>query len=239
MSVSGLKSGKSDNPKGRGRQRAESANPTGNRILRALDGRERKWLAGKSGIAESTISDYIKRGITKIEAAVSIAEALNVSVDWLLLGGRDDRAVADPADAAEQLGLIKVDEVDLALGMGATYLDEQAVESVERWVPLDWVRSFTDAPASMLTIARPIGDSMYPTINDRDIIMFDRSARRIDRQDAIWVLAYGGLGTIKRVRILPDGGMKLMADNPQVREEIAHDGEVHVIGRVVGVMRRI
>jgi phage repressor protein C with HTH and peptisase S24 domain len=43
---------------------------------------------------------------------------------------------------------------------------------------------------------------------------------------------------IKRVRAMPDGSYKLMADNPQVREETAVDGEMFVIGRVVGVIRR-
>ncbi len=143
-----------------------------------------------------------------------------------------------PEEIAEQMGLMKVEEIDLAIGMGATYLDDQSVRSIERWIPTDWVRNFTNSSASSLTIAKPVGDSMYPTINDRDIVLIDRSQKMIDRQDAIWALSYGGLGTIKRVRAMPDGTFKLMADNPHVREETAVDGEMFVIGRVAGVFRR-
>ena len=139
---------------------------------------------------------------------------------------------------AHEMGLIEIEEIDLGIGMGATYLDEATVNSVARWMPEDWVRRFTNAPATHLTIASPRGDSMYPTINDRDIIIIDKSRRSIDEQEAIWALSYGGLGTIKRVRAMPDGSYKLMADNPQVREETAVDGEMFVFGRVVGVIRR-
>ena len=151
---------------------------------------------------------------------------------------RSDPNKLSKAELAHEMGLIQLEEIDLGLGMGAAYLDDAPVSTIARWMPEDWVRQFTPAPASHLTIARPRGDSMYPTINDRDIIIIDKSRRSIDEQEAIWALSYGGLGTIKRVRAMPDGSYKLMADNPQVREETAVDGEMFVFGRVVGVIRR-
>lgn len=86
---SGLKAENTDNSNKRGRQRAFSDNPVGSRILSALSGRTRKWLAGESGISESSISDYIANGIAKAESAVAIAHALDVSVDWLLTGAAE------------------------------------------------------------------------------------------------------------------------------------------------------
>jgi len=205
-------------------------------------------LAEASGIPRARINDYWKGPKEPASNYLfPIAEALSVSAEWLALGGPFPTTPApEPppivhtnlSDVADQLGLIKVEEIDLALGMGLTFLDEGAVQAVDRWIPVDWVRALTDAPANFLTIAKPVGDSMYPTINDRDIVLIDRSLRHIDRQDGIWALAYGGLGTIKRVRAMPDGSFKLMGDNPHVREETAHDGEMFVIGRVAGVIRR-
>lgn len=92
---SGLKAENSDNKKGRGRQRDFSENPVGSRILAALDGRSRKWLAEESDLPESTISDYIAKGIAKTEAAIAIANALGVSLDWLLAGDAESN---DPAN---------------------------------------------------------------------------------------------------------------------------------------------
>lgn len=205
-------------------------------------GLSQSGLARKIGVSQATIGKLALGDSSGSKYLHLIAQHLETTPAYLLRE-TDDPAVGayippSKVEIAEQLGLVEIEEIDLTIGMGATYLDETAVQAVSRWMPEEWVRQFTDAPASMLTIARPVGDSMYPTINDRDIVLIDRSAQHIDRQEGIWALSYGGLGTIKRVRAMPDGSYKLMGDNPHVREEIAVDGEMHVIGRVVGVIRK-
>lgn len=207
-----------------------------------LLGYSQSSLAREVGVSQATIGKIV----TGLSAGSShlhkIARTLRTSAAYLT-GEVDDPAEdafipPTPAEIAEQMGLIKVEEIDLSIGMGLGFLDEHAMERVDRWIPEDWVRNFTHAAAAHLSIVKPHGDSMYPTINDRDIVMIDRSQRVIDRQEGIWALNYGGLGTIKRVRVMPDGKYKLMADNPQVPPEVAADGEVSVIGRVAGVFRR-
>ncbi len=199
-------------------------------------------LAREVGVTQATIGKIV----TGLSAGSShlhkIARTLQTTAAYLT-GEVDDPAEdafipPSAAEIAAQMGLIKVEEIDLSIGMGLGFLDENAMERVDRWIPEDWVRNFTHSAAAHLTIVKPQGDSMYPTINDRDIVMIDRSQRIIDRQEGIWALNYGGLGTIKRVRVLPDGKYKLMADNPQVPPEVAADGELSVIGRVAGVFRR-
>ena len=44
---------------------------------------------------------------------------------------------------------------------------------------------------------------------------------------------------IKRLRALPDGSLQINSDNPAVSPIQAFEGEAQVIGRVVGVVRRI
>ncbi|WP_158250721.1 S24 family peptidase [Novosphingobium sp. HII-3] len=198
-------------------------------------------LAREIGVSQPTIGKVVTGQSAGSSHLHKIARALQTTPAYLT-GEVDDPAEdafipPTPAEIAEQMGLIKIEEIDLSLGMGAGFLD-QHVEAVDRWMPEEWVRLFTDSPAVHLSIAKPIGDSMYPTINDRDLVLIDRSQRSIDRQEGIWAMVYGGFGTIKRVRALPDGSYKMMGDNPQVREEIASADEVHVIGRVAGVFRR-
>ncbi|MBO9725179.1 MAG: helix-turn-helix transcriptional regulator [Novosphingobium sp.] len=199
-------------------------------------------LAREVGVTQATIGKIV----TGLSAGSShlhkIARTLQTTAAYLT-GEVDDPAEdafipPSAAEIAAQMGLIRVEEIDLSIGMGLGFLDENVMERVDRWIPEEWVRNFTPSAAADLTIVKPQGDSMYPTINDRDIVMIDRSQKIIDRQEGIWALNYGGLGTIKRVRVLPDGKYKLMADNPQVPPEVAVDGEVSVIGRVAGVFRR-
>lgn len=198
-------------------------------------------LAREVGVSQATIGKIVTGQSAGSSHLHKIARLLRTTAAFLT-GEVDDPSEdafipPSPAEIAEQMGLIKIEEIDLSLGMGAGFLDGH-VERVDRWMPEEWVRLFTDSPAVHLSIAKPIGDSMYPTINDRDLVLIDRSSKSIDRQEGIWALSYGGFGTIKRVRALPDGTFKLMGDNPHVREEIASPDELHVMGRIAGVFRR-
>lgn len=205
-------------------------------------GMSQSELARRLGVTQGTIAHLVNGRTNNSVHLPAIAVELQTTLAYLN-GDTDNplegaRIPMSKADMAEEMGLIEIEEVDLAIGMGAAYSEESPIRSVSQWIPENWVRQFTDAPAKFLTIARPRGDSMYPTINDRDIVIIDRSRRSVDEQEGIWALFYGGLGTIKRVRALPDGSYKLMADNQQVSDEMAVDGEISVFGRVVGVIRR-
>lgn len=208
----------------------------------ATVGETQSSLARLVGVSPQAIGK-LARGESTSSAHLHLIALHLKTTSAYLTGATDDPdagAFIPPSrdEIAEQMGLIEIEEIDLALGMGAAFFDEAPVRSISKWIPEDWVRQFTSAPGNFLTIARPVGDSMYPTINDRDIIIIDKSSRSIDRQDAIWALFYGGLGTVKRIRALPDGGYRMMADNPHVSDEVVVDGEMSVFGRVVGVIRR-
>jgi phage repressor protein C with HTH and peptisase S24 domain len=143
-------------------------------------------------------------------------------------------------EIASEHGLVFLDELDLALGMGASYLDG-ATPEVVGIVPfrLDWLRGLHEGPLDRLKVVRGKGDSMQPTIMDGDVVLIDTSQRRFDDQDRIWAIAYGDLGMIRRIRQTPKGSWILMPDNHVVRPEEVGDGEVALIGRVIWIGRRI
>ena len=57
--------------------------------------------------------------------------------------------------------------------------------------------------------------------------------------DGIWAFAYGEIGMIKRLRPLPNGTIEMHSDNDRVRPGTASDDEIHLIGRVVAVVKRL
>lgn len=95
----------SDKPTRRGRQPYKTDNPVGIRLIEALDGQSRAWLSGVTGISESTLGDYVQKGIASADAAVRIAHAVGRSVDWLLTG--EDRGPAHGAPL-----LVSVEDAD-------------------------------------------------------------------------------------------------------------------------------
>ncbi len=102
MNLPKVRNEKSDNTRNRKRQPLSTENPVGLRVVELLGSRDLGWLHSETGIALSTLSDYVLKGISKAENAVKIADALDVSVDRLLTGRSPDRMPAAPvADAAD------------------------------------------------------------------------------------------------------------------------------------------
>lgn len=134
---------------------------------------------------------------------------------------------------------VMVQEFDLDYGMGGgTYLDFP-VKADPVSFSRAWLRHFTKSPVGALFFARGIGDSMMPTIADADIVLIDTAQQTPRMGDQIWAIDFGGVGMIKRLRPMPDGGVKIQSDNPSIRDEVAHDGEMNVIGRVVAIVRKV
>ncbi|WP_176484833.1 S24 family peptidase [Sphingomonas ginsenosidimutans] len=147
--------------------------------------------------------------------------------------------MVEPADLAEQLDAVLLDEVEVGYSMGGG--SDIADFPVIQQVPFSraWLSSLTSSPASSLFVARGDGDSMMPTLLDQDIVIIDRSQNMMRQQDRIWAVVYGGFGMIKRLRALPDGSVQINSDNPAVSPIIAVDGEAFIVGRVVAIVRRI
>lgn len=220
--------------------------------LHALGGHhDLPWLARQAGIPASTFYDNLKNGITKTDVALKVAAALGVSTDWLLAGREPatgirkagiqttnfDELIA-PGDAAEQLGMKMIPEVDIAYSLGAGAVHDDYIES--RMVPFrrDWLDRLTRGGPADVFLTRGQGDSMMPTILDDDVLV-NRADSSIRQQDRIWALGYGELGMIKRVRRLPSGRFQLNSDNPAVTPIEAIDDELFVVGRVIWIGRRV
>lgn len=129
--------------------------------------------------------------------------------------------------------------LELAYGMGGSFLDDNDPGATLEHFPRSFVRMFTSAPANQLAFTHGIGDSMYPTIADRDVILIDRSRDVIRINDQIWVVAASGIGMVKRVRVEGDGQVVLLSDNEHVPPYPVAQDELTVIGRVVGVFRNV
>lgn len=221
----------------------------GNRIKARSDelGISGAELARRVGLKQPTISALMSGKSRSSSHLHLIARALETTVEYLL--GETD----DPSPAAEvkdrQLGYrgppveasptVELQEIDLAYGMGGTFLDDIPVKAETMRFTRDWLRNFTNSPPEHLFFARGAGDSMAPTILDSDMVLVDRSQDTPRMGDQIWAIAFGGVGMIKRLRPHPDGTVRILSDNPQVPDDRAADGEMFIIGRVVAVVRKV
>lgn len=151
------------------------------------------------------------------------------------------RSVATALASIEEPEMVEIAAIDLNFGLGPAFMDSEIVEHQADTMlfPRDWLRSITRSPPERLYWAKGLGNSMEPTIGDGDVILIDRSAEGSTFGDLYWAIAFGQTGMIKRLRPMPDGSVKILSDNPSVPPEIAHDGELHIFGRVIAVIRRL
>ena len=198
-------------------------------------------LARRIGVSATAIWKLTNEPAQGSKHIHKIARELGTSVAYLMneTDDRDEGALPVPTAErlADQLDLVAVQEIDLKFGMGATEL-ELPVTSQIRHFSRDWLRQYTHANPEKLYFAQGIGDSMEPTIKDSDLLLIDTSEQSIRIADKFYAIAFYGSGMVKRLRPSKEG-VRIISDNPSVPDEIATDGELHVLGRVVGIVRKM
>jgi hypothetical protein len=131
---------------------------------------------------------------------------------------------------------VEIQNIDMAYGLGSTFADSPVDVDLLKF-PKIWVESITPSPASFLTWTRGRGDSMHPTIDDGDLILLDRSQRRVTEQDALWAFTVGDTASIKRLRVKGDR-FQILSDNSAVPPDEEPIDFVNIVARVVFVGKR-
>lgn len=218
----------------------------GDRIQERMSkiGLSQSELARRVGVTQPTINALIHGGNTTSKHLHRIAAELETSPAWLAGETDEDVPVAVAPSAlkalTDKLDLAIVPELEIgySMGGGATVFEQYEQKGV---VPFQraWLRTMMRGSLDDLFVARGEGDSMQPTLMDGDIVLIDTAQKDIRQQDRIWAVSYGDLGVIKRVRRTPRGSYLLMSDNPAVSPVECVDEEMHVVGRVIWIGRRI
>lgn len=208
--------------------------------LRDLDWSQAE-LARRIGVSQQTVWKLVSGNAQTSKHLREIARHLQTSEEFLL-GETDDPSIASAPIAPRATvddRIIEIPVIDLAYGMGGTFLDDfDATVRCEPF-PLSFIRRYTKAQAENLVIADGLGDSMAPTIGSNDQMLIDRSVDTIRVADQIWAFSFGGVGMVKRLRPRPDGSVAILSDNPAVPEGRAVDDELFLIGRVVAIVRKV
>jgi|GEM_PF-823233 Predicted transcriptional regulator len=208
--------------------------------------RTAKDFAAKVKVNDVTYRAYENDQIGFANKAPKFSSVLGVSTDWLLIGGevpddseRQAMTVMAAEDIAEMLGVYMLRQVDISYAMGdgaviADYPETGLIPFARDFLSQLGIRS----PDSVF-ICNGEGDSMAPTIFDRDLVMVDTSRQQVRMQDRIWALTVAGAGMIKRLRMLPNNQVVVLSDNPAVPEQVYDIEDVYIVGQVVWIGRRM
>jgi phage repressor protein C with HTH and peptisase S24 domain len=217
----------------------------GTRIEERLSrlGMSQAELARRVKVSQPTINALIRGDNAGSKHLHRIAAELETSPAYLAGETEDDAPVTIAPSAldalAEKMDLAVVPELELGYSMGPGAIFDQYEQKGVVPFQRAWLRTMMRGAIADLFVARGEGDSMQPTILDGDIVLIDTAQRDIRQQDRIWAVSYGELGMIKRVRRSPGGSYQLLSDNPAVPPIACADEEMHVVGRVIWIGRRI
>jgi len=145
-------------------------------------------------------------------------------------------------EVLSQSDLIYVRQVDISYSMGDGAIVDDFPDTGIIPFNLSLIRSVTRSNIEHLFIATGQGDSMEPTLLRSDLLMIDSSQNRVAFNDQIWALSYAGCGMVKRLRRQRGeygDELVIMSDNAVIADQVVPLEDVHIIGRLVWVGRRM
>lgn len=186
-------------------------------------------LSRMTGEGSSKINEYSKgRILPSAMTAIALAEALDVSVPYLMLGraGIPDSArsvpILDASHAVPETGH------DLKVYSAQMTLDDQLMRQIGR-----------DTTEGLIMV-RADGDSMAPLITEGAHVLIDRLDRRL--REGVFAIRIGDNLSIKRLRPVGIGGIEVISDNaiyPAERFEGEMLAAFHLIGRALWTGTRL
>ncbi|QND45340.1 helix-turn-helix transcriptional regulator (plasmid) [Rhizobium lusitanum] len=221
----------------------------GERLLEAIGSESVHAFSKRAGVSDSTLRGYLKGNMPAADTALTIADAANVNLEWLVSGrGPKDRKIPEISvngrsidirgRVMDDFAFIQRLDVHASAGSGAITITEDAIELLA--FQSDWLKSRHINPTSARVLTAK-GDSMEPTIRDGDILLVDTSITSV-RDNAIYIVVYGGHVLVKRVNLRRNGSLVLISDNDRHAPEEVPESEVldlHIAGRVMWFGRSI
>jgi phage repressor protein C with HTH and peptisase S24 domain len=185
----------------------------------------------------------ISRGLLQEMQEAAFAEKLTPEQLQQRFRDRLPQAIAVDAEAAEhQADFYRANEYQLvprssarasAGGRDMTVESDQIVDYLA--FKRDWLKRVLGISHSDLALCEVRGDSMVPTLFDRDLVLVDLRENVLDAS-AVFMIKVGDALLVKRVQHNFDGSVTIKSDNARYDTETLSGEQlrnVQVVGRVV------
>lgn len=209
---------------------------TFNERLKQLQGSMRDAeFSRKVGVKVQTLKMYENGSSPSVEIAGKIADACEVSLDWLT-GRSDQRNNSEIIPTSYDANVVRLPRFDAkaSAGRGLVPVTEMPVGEVA--FARDFLRNLGANP-DYCYIVEARGDSMWPTIPDGALLIADASKTEVD-DGRIYHFNVMDRALVKRARWSMDGRLFLTSDNQAAgypTEEFTADriDELRVGGRIM------
>ncbi len=200
------------------------------------------------GRGKTYLQQYLGRGMPKVlgfQDSEALAKLLHCNPGELRHAERpphrtSPRTRRRPPRGHPGVPLVPISEMEVEAAAGGGAVADEVTEERARWyLPEAMVRHEGDANPETLRILRVRGDSMEPEMREGDRLLVD-TARRRPATGELFVLFDGTGLVVKRVEMVPgEEHLRLLSANPAYAPYAALGEEVHIVGKVVWVLRRM
>ena len=201
-------------------------------------------LGRKLGVGQQSVSNARASGKVPDAWLRKAVTELGLSADWLLLGvgsmqigASSEKVVEDHSPQtidAPSHEIIMIPMVEARLSAGCGSFETDATSERQYSFRSDFLRR--KGNVSKMVLMRVAGDSMFPTVEDGDIVLIDQSQNK-PVPGKIYAVGVEDMVFLKRLHAEP-GKLVLLSDNktyPPLEVDTRGDLEnnAHVIGRVI------
>jgi len=234
-------------------RRSPASPPDPDRGARFRAAREEKgWtqesLSLRLGVSRVAITQWERGDMPEAWRWPKIADQLEKSLDWLVLGRKTRRSDHIAAYAGElsagvvdiaKTAFASIGRYDASLSAGpGSIIDPHAEPLGYQLVEMSWLQTLTKAKPHELALLRVDGDSMSPTLEHSDWVLIDRTQTRISRE-GIYALAVGDDAWIKRITLdLAEKKVRIISDNTKYPPQLLSEEDLRLIGRYVALVWR-
>jgi len=192
-----------------------------------------KDIASALNMSKESFSIMKKKGNIPYEQISKFCAKRKISINWILF----DQLPKSLEEETEKYALIKhFKDINASAGGGSfNYDDNYEYLYMDRGLLNSLYKSNMANPNSIIAL-NVLGDSMEPTLLDKEVILFDRENQETSKGGVFIVSTNAGL-FVKRVALKIDGSLELISDNNSYNSEIIGVDElesIQVLGRVVG-----
>lgn len=211
----------------------------GARIKQARESKNmsQEELGTQLGLNKSSIQRYESGQVQRIKLPIleNMAKILGVNPNWLILKSNDPKPSREPSNISYVMGSQNIYNIPVFESVSAGFGAYASSEIVD-YIPVV-ITNPADAEDTIAIMV--IGDSMYPKIEDGDIITVRRQTS-VDSGDIAVVLVDGDEGLVKRV-VYGSTWIELQSineDYPVQRFNGAEVTRLRVVGKVIGSYKK-
>ena len=192
-----------------------------------------KDVATSLGLSKESLAQHKKNNTIPYREISYFCANKKISINWVLF----EQLPKDLEEETVKYTKIKYyANVNASAGGGAINFEEDyeliAVDSVF----LNSLTKSGNITSKHIIAINVLGDSMSPTLNDKDIVLCDTTKFDINKGGVFVVLGSGGL-FVKRVGLTIDGKIELISDNKNYTSHMLDYSDLEqfrIFGKVIG-----